>query len=49
MFSFSTLQLDIVGHSGDSIEVPFVESSNPPANDKERLQVLKVGPLEGYK
>ena len=36
------LQLDIVGHSGDSIEVPFVQSSNPPANDKERLQVLKV-------
>ncbi|CAI8035267.1 von Willebrand factor A domain-containing protein 8 [Geodia barretti] len=35
-------KLDIVGHSGDSIEVPFVESSNPPANDKERLQVLKA-------
>ena len=32
-----------MGHSGDSDEVPFVNSSNPPANDKERLQVLKVG------
>ena len=37
------LQLDIVGHSGDSDEIPFVESSNPPSNDKERLKVLKVG------
>ena len=36
------MQLDIVGHSGDSDEVPFVNSSNPPSNDKERLQVLKV-------
>ena len=39
---FKSLQLDIVGHSGDSSEVPFVQSTNPPANDKERLQVLKV-------
>ena len=39
---FLIWQLDIVGHSGDSIEVPFVQSANPPANDKERLQVLKV-------
>ena len=46
MFSFSTSQLDIVGHS---IEVPFVESTSPPANDKERLQELKVGPLEASK
>ena len=38
---FSTLQQDIVGHSGDSIEVPFVESFNPPAEEEERLQVLK--------
>ena len=38
----SPVQLDIVGHSGDSDEVPFVNSSNPPCNDKERLQVLKV-------
>lgn len=38
----SPVQLDIVGHSGDSDEVPFVNSSNPPSNDKERLQVLKV-------
>ena len=38
----SHFQLDIVGHSGDSIEVPFVQSANPPANDKDRLQVLKV-------
>lgn len=31
-----------MGHSGDSDEVMFVNSSNPPSNDKERLQVLKV-------
>lgn len=39
---FGFLQIDIVGHSGDSDEVPFVNSNSPPANDKERLQVLKV-------
>ena len=36
------MKLDIVGHSGDAIQVPFVQSTSPPANDKERLQVLKV-------
>ena len=35
-------QIDIVGHSGDSDEISFVNSNNPPLNDKERLQVLKV-------
>ena len=32
-----------MGHSGDSDEIPFMNSNSPPANDKERLQVLKVG------
>lgn len=36
------VKLDIVGHSGDAIQVPFVQSTSSPANDKERLQVLKV-------
>ena len=31
-----------MGHSGDSEEIPFVVSSTPPVNDKERLEVLKV-------
>ena len=31
-----------MGHSGDSEEIPFVASTAPPANDKERLDVLKV-------
>ena len=31
-----------MGHSGDSDEIPFVNSASPPSNDKERLQVLKV-------
>ena len=36
-------QLDICGHSGDEIEIPFVSSSRPLTNDKERLDTLKVG------
>ena len=36
-------QLDIFGHSGDEIEIPFVSSSRPLTNNKERLDTLKVG------
>ncbi len=35
-FSYS-----IVGHSGDSPEIPLVEYDKPPKNAKERLQVLE--------
>lgn len=31
----------IMGHSGDSAEIPFVEFSNPPQDRKERLKVLQ--------
>lgn len=31
----------IMGHSGDSPEIPFVEFGTPPANRKERLKVLQ--------
>jgi hypothetical protein len=35
-FSYS-----IVGHSGDSPEIPLVEYDKPPKNAKERLQILE--------
>ena len=34
-------QYDIVGHSGDSPEIPFVSHDAPPQNNKERLEILK--------
>ena len=36
------LQLDIVGHSGDSAEIPFLSSESPPTNEKEKMDILKV-------
>lgn len=38
----SKIQYDIVGHSGESICIPFVEKNNPPKDNKERLQILRV-------
>jgi len=35
------LQYDIVGHSGEESDLPFVKSGHIPANEKERLQVLR--------
>ena len=35
------LQFDIVGHSGDSPEIPFVSHDAPPKNNKERLDIMK--------
>ncbi len=32
----------IVGHSGDSRSIPLVPYGKPPANRKERLQVLET-------
>ena len=34
-------QYDIVGHSGDSPEIPFVSHDAPPKNNKERLDIMK--------
>ena len=42
MTSNISLQIDIVGHSGDSPDIKFVSSAAPPSNDKERLNVLEV-------
>jgi len=35
------IKYDIVGHSGESPEIPFVTVDNPPENEKERVNVLK--------
>ncbi|KAJ8256112.1 hypothetical protein COCON_G00199760 [Conger conger] len=36
---------DIVGHSGDGFDIELVRSDKVPKNNKERLKVLKPGPL----
>ncbi|XP_043278620.1 von Willebrand factor A domain-containing protein 8 isoform X2 [Venturia canescens] len=33
---------DIVGHSGDDCHIPFVDHAQPPADNKQRLQVIKT-------
>lgn len=33
---------DVVGHSGDEVSLSFVDAKNPPKNEKERLDVLKM-------
>merc|ERR1711879_1071343 len=35
------LKYDIVGHSGEENDLPFTGLKSPPANEKERLDVLK--------
>lgn len=36
------VQCDIVGHSGETHQIQFVDHKNPPTNAKERLEVIKV-------
>lgn len=36
------VKYDIVGHSGETHEIRLVEHNSPPANAKERLEVIKV-------
>lgn len=38
----SRIQYDIVGHSGEALSIPFVEKSQPPQNNKERLEILRL-------
>ena len=33
---------DIVGHSGESAEIPFVSATAPPENEADRLKVLRA-------
>jgi len=35
------IKYDIVGHSGEDNDIPFVGVAKPPENEKERLKVLK--------
>lgn len=36
------LQYDIIGHSGESPSIPFVKMQEPPKNNKEKLDVIRV-------
>lgn len=36
------VQYDIVGHSGETHQIQFVDHKNPPTNAKERLEIIKV-------
>lgn len=43
------VQYDIVGHSGESHCIPFVDTKNPPRDAKMRLETIKVsGVLIAY-
>lgn len=33
---------DIIGHSGEGWELPFVNVGSPPKNDKERFEVIRM-------
>ena len=41
----SKIQYDIIGHSGESICIPFIGKNNTPKNNKERLEILRVSEL----
>lgn len=36
------IQYDILGHSGEADRIEFVKRKNPPKNDKERLEIIRV-------
>lgn len=36
------IQYDIIGHSGDDYHIGFVHHSQPPTDNKQRLEVIKV-------
>lgn len=36
------IEYDIMGHSGEAHDLTFVKRKNPPKNNKERLDVLRV-------
>lgn len=40
------VQYEIVGHSGESYNIPFVDPKKPPADDKQRLATIKVSRIE---
>lgn len=36
------IQYNIVGHSGESFSIPFIDHKNPPNNDKRRMDTLRM-------
>lgn len=36
------IQYQIIGHSGESAKIPFVDYKNPPKDDKRRMEVIKL-------
>lgn len=38
----SKIQYDILGHSGESPCIPFIDHKNPPMNDKVRFETIKM-------
>lgn len=36
------IKYDIVGHSGEAVEIPFINVNNPPKDDKRRLETIKM-------
>uniref|UniRef100_A0A8D8BLW5 von Willebrand factor A domain-containing protein 8 n=2 Tax=Culex pipiens TaxID=7175 RepID=A0A8D8BLW5_CULPI len=36
------IKYDIVGHSGEAVEIPFVNPNNTPRDDKRRLETIKM-------
>ena len=44
-FYLVLLQYDVVGHSGDGHDITFVKPEKIPANNKERLDILRVSSL----
>lgn len=42
------IKYDIMGHSGDSHHIKFIKADDHPANNKERLDVIRVGLTSEY-
>lgn len=38
----SIVRYDIVGHSGEDKNIPFVDAMHPPVNAERRLKILQV-------
>lgn len=36
------IQYDILGHSGEAQRITFVDKKQPPQNNKDRLDILRV-------
>lgn len=44
----SRVRYDIVGHSGESRSIQFVDQKNPPTDAKMRLETIKVNLFEKF-